>query len=382
LRTIISGGTLVTPAQILREYDLVVEGGKIAAILAHRQAQVNQEDTVIEAGGIWVTPGLIDVHTHGGAGADTMDATPGALEMMGRFFASHGVTSYLPTTITAPEKAISAAIENAGQGVVRGAQSLGLHLEGPYLNAGHKGAQPEEHLRLADPAEYRAWLDSGHVRLVTVAPEVEGVMDLIRYGVRLGVEFAIGHSGASYEQVVAAAGYGLRQATHTFNGMGGLHHREPGTVGGVLADSRIYAQIIADGIHLHPAVVSLIVRAKGVARSILITDSIRATGLEDGQYDLGGQQVTVRGGEARVASGSLAGSTLTMEVAVRNAMQFAGVSIQEAVAMATSVPAEAMGVANRKGALRPGMDADITLFDDELGVRLTMVAGQVVYESL
>jgi N-acetylglucosamine-6-phosphate deacetylase len=383
VRTILVGGTLITPDHLLREYELVIEDGKITAILSAGQAGRDHDDIRIEVKGLWVTPGLIDIHTHGGAGADTMDASTEALDAMGRFFASHGVTSYLPTTVTASGEAISAAIENENRmAVAGGAHSLGLHLEGPYLNARHKGAQPEEHLRLPDPGEYRPWFDSGRIRLMTVAPELESGMDLIREGVRSGVEFAVGHSGASYEQVQMAAGYGLRHATHTFNGMSGLHHREPGTVGGVLADGRIYAQIIADGIHLHPAIVKLIVRAKGVQRSILITDSIRATGLEDGEYDLGGQTVRVREGVARVASGSLAGSTLTMEAAIRNTMAFTGASIQEAVAMATRVPAEALGISNRKGCLRPGMDADISIFDEEMNVRLTMVLGQPVYEKL
>jgi N-acetylglucosamine-6-phosphate deacetylase len=196
------------------------------------------------------------------------------------------------------------------------------------------------------------------------------------------VEFAVGHSGASYEQVVLAAAHGLRQATHTFNGMLGLNHRLPGTVGGVLTDDRIYAQVIADGVHLHPAVVKLIIRAKGVGRTILITDAISPTGLPDGDYQLTGLKITLKDGVSRTSAGGLAGSTLTLEAGVRNAMQFAGVSLNEALTMATWAPAEAMGWSGKKGQLAPGADADIILLDDILNVQLTMVAGRVVHPRL
>jgi N-acetylglucosamine-6-phosphate deacetylase len=264
---------------------------------------------------------------------------------------------------------------------VDGAHHLGVHIEGPYLNYAHRGAQPPDQLRDADPAEYREWLASGVVRLMTIAPERAGAMRCIEEGVAQGVEFAIGHSGATYEQVVQAADRGLRQATHTFNGMLGLHHREPGTVGGVLADDRIYAQVIADGVHLHPAIVKLIVRAKGVRRTILITDAIAATGLADGEYTILGFKAIVKGGVSRTESGGLAGSTLTMDVGLRNMMHFAGLSLNEALMTATSVPAEAMGWTGRKGTLAVGADADVILLDADLNVRRTIVAGRVVYSA-
>jgi N-acetylglucosamine-6-phosphate deacetylase len=206
-------------------------------------------------------------------------------------------------------------------------------------------------------------------------------MELIESGVAGGVEFAVGHSGASYEVLVAAADRGLRQATHTFNGMLGLHHREPGTVGGVLADDRIYAQVIADGVHVHPAVVRILVRAKGPDRVILVTDSTRAAGLSDGEYELAGQPIQVRDGVARTRAGGLAGSTITLEAALRNALRFAGVSLLEGLQMATSTPAQAMGWSGRKGVLASGADADVILLDQELNVQLTMVAGRVIYRA-
>ncbi len=382
MRTLITGGTLLTPHQTLPQHTLIVEGTKISGI-EPPGIRPDPDDTVIDAQGMWVTPGLIDVHVHGSVGYDTMDATAEALHTMARFFARHGVTGYLPTTGAAPAADTWAAIENVMQcpQPQDGAHHLGIHLEGPYLSAEHKGAQPVEQLRDADAAEYSAWFTSGVVRLMTIAPERRGALTCIEQGVAQGIEFAIGHSGATYEQVLEAVERGLRQSTHTFNGMLGLHHREPGTVGAVLTDDRIYAQVIADGVHLHPAVVKLLVRAKGVGRTILITDAIRATGLPDGEYNLLGFKVTVRNGIPRNEAGSLAGSTLTMDVGVRNLMAFAGLSLNEALATATSTPAEALGWAGRKGVLAIGADADVILLDADLNVRLTMVAGRVVYQS-
>lgn len=382
MRTLIVGGTLLTPHENLPGRSLVVEGGRIAEIAAGQLA-AGPDDLVVDARGGWVTPGLIDVHVHGALGHDPMQASHAAIHGMARFFAQHGVTTYLPTTLAATREQTLQAVQSLADcpQPSDGSHHLGVHIEGPYLNPEHRGAQPVEQLRDADPDEYRAWLDTGAVRLVTIAPERPGAMAFIEMAAAQGVEFAIGHSGASYEQVLQAADHGLRQATHTFNGMLGLNHRTPGTVGGVLTDDRIYAQVIADGVHLHPAVVKLIVRAKGTGRTILITDAISPTGLPDGEYQLTGLKITLQDGISRTAAGGLAGSTLTMDAAVRNAMQFAGIDPQQALAMATSTPAEAMGWSGRKGALAAGADADVAIFDDQWEVQMTMVAGRIVYDA-
>jgi N-acetylglucosamine-6-phosphate deacetylase len=379
----VTNGTLVTPRETLAGHTLVVESGKIAAIRPAGREPERPGDEIVDARGLWVAPGLIDLHVHGAAGGDTMDATPEAIHGMARFFAQHGVTSYLATTAAAPPEVLQASIDNLGACRLPddGAQHLGLHIEGPYLNATYAGAQPPQYLRDADPGEYEAWLASGQVRLITVAPERPGSLALIRRGVEAGVEFAIGHSQASFEQVSEAADLGLRQATHTFNGMLGMHHRNPGTVGAVLADDRVYAQIIPDGVHLHPAIVKIVIRAKGLERTILITDAVRAAGLKDGEYTLAGEPITVRDGICRTAAGGLAGSTLTLEAAVRNAMRFASLSLGQALTMATATPAEAMGWSGRKGSLAPGADADLILLDADLNVRLTMVAGRTVFRA-
>jgi N-acetylglucosamine-6-phosphate deacetylase len=380
MRTIISGGTLLTPHKTLTDHTLIIEQGKIAELAEGRVTPL-PGDQMIDASGHWVAPGFIDVHVHGSIGHDAMDATPDAIGDMGRFFAQHGVTSYLPTTTSASEDAIQAAIDNVVgcPQPADGAQHLGLHLEGPYLNLDHRGAQHPHYIRSPQPAEYERWFQSGHIRLITVAPELDGAQPFIAAGVEQGIEFAIGHRGASYEQVVEAADWGVRQATHTFNGMLGVHHRTPGTLGGVLTDERIYCQVIVDGIHVHPAMVKLLIRAKGVRRTILITDAIRAAGLHDGTYDLGGQPVTVQNGVARIDNGSLAGSTLTLDTALRNAMQYAGLSLQEALLMVTTVPAQALHLGWQKGVLAPDADADVVLLDFDLNVVMTLVGGRAVY---
>lgn len=375
--THITGGTLVTPQQTLENHTLTLVDGKIAAI------NVDQPTggTIIDARGLYVAPGFIDVHVHGSAGHDTMDATPAAIHGMARFFAQHGVTSYYPTTMSAPAADIARAIANVATTLqpANGAQHLGVHVEGPFLNRAYPGAQPASTLRDPDPTEYEAWFASGIVRLITAASEIPGGLDLIRAGVQRGIEFALGHTGASYEDVIAAADAGARQATHTFNAMLGLHHRSPGTLGGVLTDDRIYAQLIGDGIHVHPAMVKLLVRAKGAHRTILITDAMRATGLSDGTYGLGDQPVTVTNGIARTADGALAGSTATLDQVVRNVVQFAGVSLAESIHMATATPAEAMGLTGRKGVLAVGADADLILLDKNLQVSQTIIAGRIIH---
>lgn len=373
----IRNGRFLTPSGVAQGLELVVADGRIQAL----QEPADSDADILDAQGLWVAPGLIDIHIHGALGCDVMDATPAALGTVARYLAQHGVTSWLPTTMSASREAIDAAIANVASHPQPedGAQHLGVHVEGPYLCQRYRGAQASEALRAPDPGEYGVWLRSGVVRLITLAPELAGAEQLIDAGRRQGIEFAIGHSGADYKTVLAAADRGLRQATHTFNGMAGLHHREPGTLGAVLDDGRIFAQLIGDGLHVHPAVVRLLLRAKGRDRTLLISDAMRAAGPGDGDYDLGGQAVTVRHGEARTQDGALAGSTVTLDEILRRVMRFADLTLPQTLSMASAVPAAAMGLVGRKGTLAVGADADVILLDDDAQVQLTMVAGRVIY---
>ena len=383
MQTLITGGTILTPDKVLKGHSVIIEGDKILRIAPNASLGGDNKE-IINVKGSFVVPGFIDIHVHGALGFDTMDATHAAILGMGDFFAGFGVTSFLPTTVAASQMDIQAAINNVSTTPqsYNGARHLGIHLEGPYLSREFGGAQPSQHLRPAEPKEYKSWIDDKSVRLMTVAPEVEGVSDLIGIGKEKGIEFALGHTGASYEQTQAAVASGLRQATHTFNGMPAFQHRSPGVLGAVLSDDRIWAQIIVDGIHVHPAIVKFLIKAKGTDRTIMITDAIRATGMPDGDYSLGDQMVHVKGGIARTDAGGLAGSTLTMDQALRNVMRFVDINLPEALPMATRVPATAMNLEYCKGSLAPGFDADIVVLDESYHVRLTMVGGRVVFSNL
>jgi N-acetylglucosamine-6-phosphate deacetylase len=383
VRTILSGGKIVTPTQVIENHTIILEGEIISAIIPDQKFIVEKNDHTINTQGKWVTPGLIDIHVHGSNLADAMDANPKSINTLNQFFASRGVTGYLLTTGTASNSDISAAINcfQEYSPTKSGAVPLGIHLEGPYLCEERKGAQPAIHLRDPEPVIYKGWFNSGKILLMTVAPELDGALDLIKAGVKQGVEFAVGHSVASYEVMQEAIERGLRQATHTFNGMNPLHHRRPGVLGAVLSDDRLFAQVIADGVHVHPAVVNALVKAKGINRTILITDSIRAAGMGNGEYDLLGQTVSVKGNVARIASGSLAGSVLTMDQAVRNTMTFCDIPFAQAIQMASLTPAKSLNLHTERGALEPGLRADVTIFSQDYSVETTIVGGNIVYQK-
>jgi N-acetylglucosamine-6-phosphate deacetylase len=370
MRTLIKNGIVITPHEVLHNHSVRLNDGKIEAV---GNGSDSADATVIDAQGCYVVPGFIDVHVHGSDGHDTMDATPEAIHGMAAFYAKHGVTSYYPTTLTMPAPAIQAALENVEHcpQPMNGAHHLGVK---------YKGAQPPEYFRLPSPAEYGQWLETGVCKLITIAPEIEGAMQMIRELTAQGVEFAIGHSAASYEEAVYGFDAGVRQVTHVFNGMVGLHHREPGALAAILTDDRVDAQLIADGIHVHPAMIRLLLRAKGAEHVMLITDAIQAAGLHDGEYNLGGHVVTVTNGIARIASGALAGSTLTMDKAIRNMVAFTDLPLQKIIGMASAVPARAMRLPN-KGNLAAGCDADVVLLNRELEVMLTIVGGKIVYQA-
>ena len=285
----------------------------------------------------------------------------------------------------APIERMLAATRAAAQAARarKGAQVLGINVEGPFLNPSFKGAQPEAGIVGPDPAVLHRILEAGggHVRVMTIAPEMPGAIETVKALASQGVLASVGHSGACYDDVGDAVKAGLRLVTHTYNGMRGLHHREPGVVGAALVHGELACEIIADGIHVHPAAVKLVAQAKGSSGTVLMTDAMRATGLPDGHYELGGQHVIVTGGAARLETGVLAGSTLTMDAAVRNMVKFAGIPLHEAISMASSTPARLIGLADRKGRMEPEMDADIVLLDAEtLQVKTTLVMGEAVYE--
>jgi N-acetylglucosamine-6-phosphate deacetylase len=362
----------------LRAAPLLVAGERIAP-----DESANIADAVhLDGTGCIVLPGFIDLHIHGSAGHDTMDATAESLPAISAFLARHGVTSFTPTTMTAPHPPTLAAVQNVAAALAQpmpGAAILGVHLEGPYISPRFPGAQEKSNIRAANLDEFAELLAAGPVKLITLAPEELGADALMDAALAAGVKVIIGHSAATYQQAVAAFDRGVSQATHTFNAMTGLHHRQPGVVGAVLSDDRIFAQLIADTIHVHPAVTNVLARCKGPDRLLLITDAIRATGLADGKYELGGQPVFVGDGQCRLADGTLAGSILTMDAALRHFLAATDWSLEKAWPVTSRTPAAALGIGHEYGSIAPGYRADLVLLDDALDVVATVVGGRMVY---
>jgi N-acetylglucosamine-6-phosphate deacetylase len=329
-----------------------------------------------------IAPGFIDLHVHGGDGADFMDADESANERILRFHAQHGTTALAATTLSASPGDLHAAVASIASVVhtarasTEGAEICAIHLEGPYINRERAGAQDPASIRRPDLQEVGALLALAPRMkwLMTVAPEIEGVRDLIeRY--RSAITFSIGHTAAGYAEAVAALDWGASHFTHLFNAMTGLHHRDPGAAGAALTSANATAELIADGIHVHPAVLRLAAQAMP-QRIALITDAMRACGLADGIYKLYRHDVTVGGGAARLGDGALAGSVLTMERAVQTMVEQAGLPLEAVLPLATEVPARILGLADRKGQLAEGYDADVVVLSPKLEIERVFVRGR------
>lgn len=385
-QTIIHNGTIITPLTSFTGY-VVVENGRITTVGSGTHPNLPPGANHIEAAGGFIGPGFIDVHVHGADGCDAMDATPEALHTIARHKARHGVTGFLPTTMTDSAEAIRSALANIGAcepgkeyAIENGAAVLGAHIEGPYFNVEKKGAQPEAYIRRAVAQEYEPWFDLCTVGIISVAVEYPEHLALGAYACQHDAAVSVGHSDASYEQVLDALPWGLNHVTHTFNGMSGLHHRTPGVALAALTIPELYAEIICDLHHVHPAMIDLVVKNKTPTRALLVTDAIRATGLPDGKYTLGKQTAIVKDGLPRTPEGAIAGSSLTMDAALRNILNATGLSLAAAWRMASLTPAESIGIEKQKGSLSVSKDADITILDSDLTVMMTMVNGKVIYK--
>ncbi|MGJ7919721.1 N-acetylglucosamine-6-phosphate deacetylase [Neobacillus sp. LXY-4] len=333
-------------------------------------------------------PGLIDVHIHGVNGADTMDGTQDALDTMVTSLPKEGTTSFLATTMTQDIKHIEQALINAGDYIGKqapqgNAEILGIHLEGPFVNPKMAGAQPIPHIIDPNLALFKRWqeLANGMIKLVTLAPEQPGGIELIQFLKANHIIASIGHSEAAYEEVNEAIHAGATHVTHLYNQMSGLHHREPGVVGAAFLRDELMAEIIVDGVHVRPEIVEIAYKLKRSEGLMLITDSMRAKCLKNGKYDLGGQEVTVKDGRAELIDGTLAGSILKMGQAVKNMIAYTGCSLEEAIEMASGNPAKQLNVFDRKGSISVGKDADIAILDDNLEVVMTICRGAVAYKK-
>jgi N-acetylglucosamine-6-phosphate deacetylase len=383
---LIHNARLFTPHHVGLTGWLLTEDSHIRAIGFGNPPDFSADASVqyMNAKGGALLPGFIDLHVHGAMGHEVMDASPDGLEEMSRFYASHGVTSFLAATWTSSHASIMKAlgIVNQVQGPIRGgATLLGAYLEGPYLNPARCGAQDGSLIRRAEKNEASEILDSGTVRLLALAPEYVENLWLIDECVRRGVTVSAAHTTADYEQMQRAVEHGVTHLTHCFNAMQPLGHRDLGTVGAAMALPQISCELIADNIHVHPAAQKILFDTKGVGGVILVTDAIRAAGLPDGEYMLDERKVHIQNGAVRLPDGTLAGSVLTMERALQNACRTAGRSLEEMWIASSLNAARAISISNRKGSLEVGKDADIILLDDEFHVNLTVREGEIVFSS-
>lgn len=366
------------------ETDVIIADGKIVSV--DKQEDKSHYDEIIDAKGNFVLPGFIDVHTHGGNGIDINHASKEDILNLSEFFATKGVTSYLPTILTDTHDVMCELLGNivaAKEEQVKGSQILGIHMEGPFLCIQYKGAMPEELILDASVEDIKAYQKASKntIKYMTVSPENKGIKEVITYLKEQGIVASMGHTGADYDTCISCIEAGVSSSTHVFNAMGAIHQHRPDAIGASL-ESDIYSEMICDGFHLHPGIVRLMIKAKGIDKAIAVTDSIMAAGLEDGNYKLGVNDIVVIGGDAQLAgSGVRAGSTLTMDKAARNLMSFSKRPLEEVSRFLSTNPATMLGIDELKGDIAVGKDADLVILSQEYSVLYTIINGEVAYKN-
>lgn len=362
--------------------NLIIEDGLIKSV------GTSSSDDLVELNeNLIVIPGFIDEHIHGAAGSDAMDGTIEDLNKIACALATEGTTGFLATTMTqSPEnitKALNAVRDYRSSNIAEGAEILGVHLEGPFIAKEHVGAQPLEYVATPSVETFKKYEEASgdSIKIVTLAPEVEGAEDLIKYLKSKNIVASVGHTGSKYADVERAVLAGATNATHTYNAMKGVHHREVGTVGATFLFDELNAEVICDGIHVSAPAIRLLYKNKPHEKFTLITDAMRAKHMPDGDYELGGQPVIVKNGEARLHDGTLAGSVLKMNVAVKNVMKFLNLPLEEVVKYASINPARNLGMDNVMGSIKEGKLANLVVVDNELNVYMTIRNGQVIYRK-
>ncbi len=379
----IVNGRIVAPHAVIRGKVLLYDERVIGIV---DPGETPEGVETLDAKGNYVIPGLVDMHIHGYMGEDASDGSFEGLKTMARGVAKNGVTSFLPTTMTVSYdelrlafSQIRRAMEESRQDSWDGAAVVGANAEGPFINVSKKGAQAAEHVKPGDPAFLKEYGDV--IRVFTIAPEVEGNLDCIREMARdTSMLISMGHTAANFEQAQAGIEAGVRHVTHLFNAQTGLLHRDPGVVGAALLDSRVSCELIADTFHVHKALFQLVASLKG-EQMVLITDCTRAGGMPDGEYTLGGQPIFVKGIECRLKDGTIAGSVLKLNEAVRNVLANTDLTISQAVNMASLNPARRIGLSASKGSIEAGKDADFAIVDDAIDVQATILGGRVIYQK-
>ncbi|MEP7273200.1 MAG: N-acetylglucosamine-6-phosphate deacetylase [Acidobacteriota bacterium] len=386
-RLAIIGGSVVTPTAVIQRGVVLCDDGKIAFVGTESEAKPEPGSRIVSADGGLVFPGLIDTHVHGSGGDDLMAHGVDGIKRISRAQLRYGVTSFLPTTIAATHSELLKTIEQtliAEKQAEPAAEILGFHLEGPYINLRYKGAQPDAGIRDPDfdQCAELMYAAPGRSKIMTLAPELPGGMELIRWLTGRGVIASLGHSEADYETGLEAIEAGATHATHLYNAMSGVHHRRPGLAAVCLNEPAIRAEIILDGVHVAPVMARLAARAKGRDGLIVITDAAAAQGCGDGVYALGNSQIQVRGSLCTLMDGvTIAGSVLTMNLAAKNAMSFMSMDLMDVAHMASLLPAALCDASERKGSLEVGKDADIAVFDQDFTPRFTFRAGEMVFHS-
>ncbi|MFJ7661663.1 N-acetylglucosamine-6-phosphate deacetylase [Lysinibacillus sp. NPDC097162] len=375
--------------QIISDGFIKIDGMKIQETGWMTNYKADDQFYVIDLQGQSVIPGMIDIHTHGTSGADVMDAEIASFATIVRALPQEGTTSFLATTMTQSDENISKALKNAASFIKsyqKPGQSevLGVHLEGPFVNPSMAGAQPVDFIIQPEIPLFEKWqeLAEGTIKLVTLAPEQKGGLEFIRYLKENEIVISIGHSDATFADVKKAIGAGATQVTHLFNQMKGLHHREPGVVGAALLLEELYAELIVDGIHVCPAMIQLAYQNKKSEKLILITDSMRAKCLKNGNYDLGGQKVIVKDGMAVLENGTLAGSVLKLSDALKKMLKYCDdCTLEDVIKMTSTNPAKQLNLSDRKGIIKAGMDADLVVLNNDYDVQMTFCRGILSYQK-
>ncbi|MCK1795301.1 N-acetylglucosamine-6-phosphate deacetylase [Streptomyces sp. XM4193] len=377
-RTLLTGARLVTPEGVLEDGELAAAGGRIAYVGSGSGAPA---PGAVDLTGHWVVPGFVDLHNHGGGGGSFTSGDAESVLTGVRTHRLHGTTTTVASTVTGDLDVLARQSALLSELVEQG-DLAGVHFEGPFISPCRKGAHAEELLRHPDPAEVRKLLEAarGTARMMTLAAELPGGLDSVRLLAEHGVIAAIGHTDATYEQTREAIEAGATVATHLFNAMPPLHHREPGPIAALLEDERVTVELINDGVHLHPSVTELAFRSAGADRVAFVTDAMDAAGFGDGTYRLGAMDVTVVDGVARVPDGSIAGSTLTLDVALRRAVTVDALPIEDAVRALSANPARLLGLDDRVGSLTAGKDADLVVLDAEFTLRGVLRKGEWVVD--
>lgn len=385
---ILKNGLYLSPDGKFEEGDIYIEDDTIKCIVSKEEAACyhekdGEENRILDLEGKKVIPGLLDIHTHGAIGYDVSASSPDQICELTKYYAQNGVTSFLPTTITTEKEQVKEILRNIRQAKnmeeSSGASIEGVHIEGPFINPKRKGAHDPNWITTPETSDFDDYREIlGDLKIhITVAPEIEGGLEFIKYISHNGGTVGIGHTDGDYEMTLEGIKAGASIFTHLFNAMRGLHHREPGAVGGALVSDAL-VEVISDGIHVHPAVVEMVIKAKGYDKVVLVTDSMHAAGLESGEYAFGGFRIYIRDGVAKQEDGTIAGSIISLMDGVRNVVKYAGVSLEHAVVMASTNPARLLGLDDKIGSIEVGKRADLVVLDNNIQAQMVFCRGKQI----